>query len=148
MTNIPSPYKSLPYGDVLQTESLILRIKEIVLEYIANSSRQNISTHPELNQNFSQVISQVEIYAKAFDKIFNTPPIEENEIRRNGPSICLYNHIGELELVNKTYLQLVGIESSAEAKELVVQGKLIDRIYTKEVAMEVRKFVANIGVSG
>lgn len=88
------------------------------------------------------------MYAKAFDRIFNTPPIEENEIRRNGPSICLYNDKGELELVNETYLKLVGIESGDQAKELVRQGKLVDYIYTAETAKEVRAFVASIDATG
>lgn len=148
MTNILKAYNNLPSGDVLQTEILVNKIKERVLDFIMNSSRYDSIARDMLGQDLNNSTSQVSLYTKAFDRIFNTPPIEENEVRRNGPSICLYNNKGELELVNKTYLQLVGIESGDEAKELVREGKLIDRIYTKEVAEEVRSFVASIDITG
>ncbi|MDD5376963.1 MAG: PAS domain S-box protein [Candidatus Gracilibacteria bacterium] len=148
MKNIPKPYLNRFHGDLLQTEVLINRIEKIVFDLILNKYSHAPDEAKRQGEYLIDAASQARMYAKAFDRIFNTPPIEENEIRRNGPSICLYNDKGELELVNETYLKLVGIESGDQAKELVRQGKLVDYIYTAETAKEVRAFVASIDATG
>jgi hypothetical protein len=84
----------------------------------------------------------------AIDTIFNPPPREENSSDRNGPSICVYDGTGNLTHANDAYISLVGLTSADEARELVHQGKLVDRIYSPKVAAEVRTFVASIDNNG
>lgn len=123
-------------------------IQSTVLSLVDSTYRHDPELCDSFHKEIDNAVSFLTLRAKALDRIFNDPPREEYAFERNGPSICVYNGRGELELVNGTYLKLIGLESGDEAKELVREGKLIDRIYIRETAKEVREFVESIDATG
>lgn len=78
------------------------------------------------------------IRANALDRLFNSPPREEeNSGARSGPIICVYNQHGEFELGNTAYVDAAGLKSADEARELVRIGQLYETIYDSETIDEI-----------
>lgn len=96
----------------------------------------------------AEIINPSLFRGNALDKIFLPPPREDCSVDRNGPSICVYDKDGQLDLVNGTYLHLAGLQTAEQAKQLVREGKLLDTIYEPDTICEIELFSSTIADGG
>lgn len=106
------------------------------------------STKEEIRELENEIIYPSRLRAIALNKIFLPPPRKKDSIDRNGPSICVYDNSKRLYLVNGTYLDLAGLNSARQAKQLVREGLLLDAIYDSDTITEIELFVSTIAEGG